>query len=72
MKTEQELRDKLAELLSIDARIQPPNMVPGGMAFSKAAACKALLWALGENDDDRWYITLKPGRPLLISEKDRN
>jgi hypothetical protein len=38
----------------------------------KAAACKTLLWALGENDDDRWYITSHLGRALLVAEKDRN
>ena len=72
MKTEQEIRDKLREMLAVDGRIQPPGMTPGGMIFAKAAACKTLLWTLGENDDDRWFITSKPGRPLLQSEKDRN
>jgi hypothetical protein len=47
-------------------------MQPHGLMFAKAAACKTLLWALGENDDDRYFITAKPGRPLLQSEKDRN
>lgn len=72
MKTEAEIRAKLAELLAIDARVQPAGMTPGGMIFSKAAACKTLLWALGENDDDRWFITAVPGRPLGLTEKDRN
>jgi len=72
MKTEQEIRAKLHELLDVDARIQPAGMTPGGMIFSKAAACKTLLWALGENDDDRWYITGKPGPPVDARAKARN
>jgi hypothetical protein len=64
MKTEQEVRAKLAEMLAVDGRVQPRGMTPGGMIFAKAAACKTLLWALGENDDDRWYITGKPGPPV--------
>ncbi len=72
MKTEQEVRAKLEEMLAVDGRLQPPGMTPGGMIFSKAAACKALLWALGENDDDRWYITSKPGPPVDARAKNRN
>lgn len=67
MKSEQELRAKLEEMLSLDCRKYPPNMM-----HSKAAACKALLWALGENDDDRWYITGPPGPPLDYRVKNRN
>jgi hypothetical protein len=51
MKSEFEIREKLVETLAID----------GGMASCKAAVCKTLLWALGENDDDRWHITVRPG-----------
>jgi hypothetical protein len=68
MKTEQEIRAKLSEMLQVDARIQPPGMTPGGMIFAKAAACKALLWALGENEDDRWYITAHPGPATAFRE----
>ena len=63
MKTEQEIRDKLDELLGIDARLLPdPKLI-----YSKIAACKVLLWVLGENDDDRWYIQAAPGPPLLCA-----
>jgi len=65
MKAETEIRAKLAELLAMDAHT-------AGTMFSKAAACKALLWALGENDDDRWYITGKPGPPVDHRCKARN
>ncbi len=67
MKTELELRAKLAETLSLDCRMEPPMMI-----HSKAAACKALLWALGENDDDRWFIRSKPGPPEDVRGKNRN
>ena len=67
MKSELELREKLAEMLSLDCRKLPPNTI-----FSKTAACKALLWALGENDDDRWHITALPGPPLDYRVKNRN
>ena len=66
MKTETELRAKLAEMLAIDAR-NPPNFI-----FSKAAVCKTLLWALGENDDDRWFIRAPPGPAIDSRAKDRN
>ena len=72
MKNESQIRAKLQELLSVDATIQPPGMTPGGMIFSKAAACKTLLWALGENDTDCWYITARPGPPIDSRVKDRN
>jgi hypothetical protein len=72
MKTDIELRAKLDEMLAIDGKVQPAGMTPGGMMFSKAAACKTLLWALGENDDDRWFITAKPGPPVDMRAKDRN
>ena len=67
MKSELELREKLQELLSMDCRRLPPNMM-----HSKVASCKALLWTLGENDDDRWYITGAPGPPLDYRVKNRN
>ncbi len=72
MKTEQELRDKLAEMLAIDGNKQPEGMTPGGMMFAKSAACKTLLWALGENDHDRWFITAKPGPPVDTRARARN
>jgi hypothetical protein len=71
-KTERELRAKLAEVLATDGRIQPRGMTPGGMIFCKTAAAKTLLWALGENDDDRWFITAAPGPAQDIRAKDRN
>ena len=66
MKTEAELRTKLAEILRIDGRLQLAGMTPGAMMFCKAAAAKTLLWSLGENDDDHYYITAEPGPPLEI------
>ena len=39
--------------------------------FAKTAACKTLLWALGDNDDDRWFITAKPGPPVDARAKAR-
>ncbi len=72
IKSEPELRAKLAEVLAMDGRIQPQGMTPGGMMFSKAAAAKTLLWALGENDDDRWHITSRPGPPVDKRAKARN
>lgn len=72
MKSEQEMREKLEEMLSLDARIQQVGMVAGMLMHSKAAACKTLLWALGENDDDRWFIRAKPGPPEDIRVKARN
>ena len=72
MKSESEIRGKLAELLAIDGRVQPDGMTRGGMMFAKAAACKTLLWALGENDDDRWHITAVPGPPVDARAKNRN
>lgn len=68
MKTEAEIRAKLAELLAQDGRNYPDPRI----MYSKAAACKTLLWALGENDDDRWYITAAPGPPVDIRVKARN
>jgi hypothetical protein len=71
-KTEQELRAKLAEVLATDGRIQPRGMTPGCIIFYKTAAAKTLLWALGENDDDRWFITAAPGPAQDVRAKDRN
>jgi hypothetical protein len=60
MKTEAEVRAKLNELLSQDARTYPdPRLI-----YSKTATCKILLWALGENEDDRWFIRALPGPPV--------
>jgi hypothetical protein len=59
MKTEAEIREKLATMLEFNGHDYGPNMI-----FSKAAACKTLLWALGENDDDRWFISAAPGPPI--------
>lgn len=67
MKPEQELREKLKGMLAMDAREMPPNFI-----YSKAAACKTLLWVLGENDDDRWFIRARPGPPEDVRGKDRN
>jgi hypothetical protein len=72
MKSEAEMREKLAEMLALDGRVQPPGTTPGGMILSKTAACQTLLWALGENDDDRWYITAKPGPPVEWRPKARS
>ena len=72
IKSDSEIRAKLAEVLAIDGRKQPPGMTPGGIMFSKAAAAKILLWALGENDDDHWYITAMPGPPVDQRAKARN
>lgn len=71
MKTEAELRAKLAEMLAIDGHL---TITPSGtpMIFAKTAACKTLLWALGENEDDHWYITIQPGPPLDTRVKARN
>ena len=66
MKTEQEIREKLREMLSIDA------LGNKELTFSKVAACKTLLWALGENDDDRWWIRAIPGPAIDSRVKDRN
>ena len=71
-KTEAELRDKLAEVLATDGRIQPRGMTPGGRIFCKTAAAKTLLWALGENDDDRWFIIAAPGPAQDVRAKDLN
>ena len=67
MKTEAEIRAKLAEMLAMDAQAISPNFI-----FSKAAGCKTLLWILGEDDDDRWYITSYPGPPVDKRAKARN
>lgn len=72
MKDEFAVREKLAEMLALDGKVQPAGMTPGGMMFAKASACKTLLWVLGENDDDRWFITSKPGPPVDVRGKDRN
>jgi hypothetical protein len=71
-KSEIELRAKLAEMLAIDAHTQPEGITPIGKMLTKVAACKTLLWALGENDDDRWYITARPGPPVDTRAKARN
>jgi hypothetical protein len=68
VKTKQELREKLKALLSMDCRkAHDPRIV-----YSKIAACKTLLWALGENDDDRWFITSMPGPAIDSRAKARN
>lgn len=66
MKTEQELRDKLADLLAVDVTLNNQENAFRAEMFAKAACAKTLLWALGENDDDRWHITAKPGPPVLM------
>jgi hypothetical protein len=71
MKTEEEIRAKLEEMLSVDctraSRYAPGLTDPAKLIFSKAAACKTLLWVLDENDDDRWHITAVPGPPKQVS-----
>lgn len=71
MKTEAEIRAKLNEMLAVDATM-PSLYAPGLPAekfiFSKIACCKTLLWALGENDDDRWHIPARPGNPVRMGE----
>ncbi len=67
MKTEQELRAKLEEQLAIDCTKMEPAPFREKLTFSKVAICKTLLWALGENDDDRWHITSTPGPPRRVS-----
>lgn len=66
MKTDEEVRAKLREMLSIDAVGQKE------LTFSKVAACKTLLWVLGENDADRWWIRAAPGPAIDSRVKDRN
>lgn len=66
MKSEAEINEKLEELLSADTRMSRTAM------YSKVAACKALAWALGINDDDRWYITATSGPMVDSRAKDRN
>jgi hypothetical protein len=70
MKTEAEIRAKLAEVLAIDGRVQPKWMAPGGVMFSKAAICSTLLWCLGENDDGmrNRILLLRRHRASSISE----
>jgi hypothetical protein len=71
MKTEAEVRKQLAEMLALDARSREHNPHRASMD-SKAAACKTLLWVLGENDDDRWFIRATPGPAVDARGKDRN
>ena len=71
-KTESEIRAKLDELLAIDSTHGPDRNWCRATTLSKVAACKALLWALGENDEDRWHITAKPGPPVDARAKARN
>jgi hypothetical protein len=66
MKTESELRQMLDRVLSMDCTKETD---PRMMMFTKAAAAKTLLWALGENDDDRWYIQARPGPPVLAAAR---
>jgi hypothetical protein len=66
MKTQVEIRAKLEEMLSLN------TIGNKELTFSKIAACKALLWALGINDDDRWYIRAAPGPPIDDRVKDRD
>lgn len=60
MKSEAEIREKLDELLASDYTAEEVRHLVGG----KIGACKALLWTLGENDDDRWHITAAAGPPV--------
>ncbi len=72
VKTEAEIREKLEEMLAIDSTGRYQDVPGRTNVFSKVAACKALLWALGENDDDRWHITAKPGPPVDVRVRARN
>ena len=63
MKTEIEIRAKLAEMLAIDCWRGAYDAYRAAL-HHKVAACKALLWALGEDDDNRWYIRAEPGPPV--------
>lgn len=59
-----ELEVKLAELLAVDAREGFMGMVTPAIAIgAKVGAVKAILWALGD-DDDSWHVTAAPG-PLV-------
>jgi hypothetical protein len=72
VKTESEIRAKLNELLSLDARDGYPDVETGQITerstqhwiTTKVSVCIMLLWVLGENDDDRWHITAAPGPPI--------
>jgi hypothetical protein len=71
VKSEAEVRVRLAEMLALDARSRDHNPARATMD-QKIAACKTLLWVLGENDDDRWFIRAMPGTPVDARGKDRN
>lgn len=64
VKTEDEIRQKLAELLALDCTLGPNENVMRASIGAKVAACKTLLWVLGVNEDDHWFITALPGPPL--------
>lgn len=64
MKTEIEITTKIAEMCGIDATRPPKGMSLEVFAGCKAGAVKALLWALGINDDDSYHIPIKPGPPI--------
>lgn len=69
MKTPGEIESKIAEMCAIDATKPPAGVLaPVSIGF-KTGAVKALLWALGVNDDDRFYITATPGKPLNTKER---
>ena len=52
MKTKSEIEAKLIEMLQVDGHaVLGVTGIP--IIYSKAAACKTLLWVLGLNDDDR-------------------
>ncbi len=72
MKTDQEVRAKLGELLAADARLELPGIRPGMLVFQKVAACKTLLWVLGMSDEDQWHITAAPGPAIDKRAKARN
>ncbi len=69
MKNESEIRKMLEYVLSMDCtKESDPRM----MAYAKASAAKTLLWVLGENDDDRWFIRMRPSPPELMIARNRN
>lgn len=56
-KTEQEIREYLAEVLAV-------NPTDECMVAAKVCTAKTLLWVLGEDDDDELVITVEPGPPV--------
>jgi len=66
MKTEEEISAKIAEMSKVNALKPPDGMSQQVFIGCKVGAIKALLWALGINDDDRYHISARPGKPIKI------